>query len=194
MKKNILFSMMCLMALPMFSQTIDSVQWDAYSRIIPSYKEIIIHAAPDEAGQNGYYYEITMSIYNNYHVSFYSYRKEGTGGQLFMNGTYNANGNVTWDSQANKMKIKLEGEAEADFSYGVTARVAEHLKGKEFKGKRKIYQYLTLRYDNREDRFYVTGFDPVKVSVGGASLGGKADVFIPVDLDYYKNISSCEFK
>lgn len=186
--------MMFLMASPMFSQTEDPVQWEAYSKIIPSFREIKIYSAPNEAGQNGYYYEITLTIYNNYHVSFYAYVKEGTGGQLFRNGNYSANGNVTWDSESNKMKIKLEGVAEADFSYGVTARVAEYLKGKKFTGERRINQYLTLRYDNKEDRFYVTGFSGVNVPVRCAGIPGSYEVHIPVALDSYGRNTTCEFK
>lgn len=191
MKKHLFACMMCLMALPVFSQTNDSVQWEAYSKIIPSYREIRISAKPDEPGQNGYYYEKTMYIYNNYDVSFLSYMKEGTGGELFRNGSYIASGKVQWDSESKQMKIMLDGYAEADLEYGATANVANQLKGEVFKGRKRIYQYLTLRYDNSQGRFFVTGFDGVTVPVGGARLGGYFKIHIPVELN--GRDSNCEF-
>lgn len=169
-----------VISLPLWSQTDEQIQQDAFNRIIPSHRIVISQNKENEPGIiDGYYYNVELIINKDYSVSLGAWVTNTKNGYMYENGSYQASGTVVWNEYSKKMIIRLDGMANADFTWGEAASVNKDIKGREFKGSKRVYQTLTLHYDSSSNSFYVTGFSPCKVTIGNV---GKGYVIIPVEL------------
>ena len=179
LKKIILLMISSVISLPLWSQSNEEIQRDAYNRIIPSHQKIVISHLEKRETQTNYEHKIILTINRDYSVSLFAYITNSRTGYMYENGSYQASGTVVWNEYSKKMIIRLDGMANADFTWGEAASVNKDIKGREFKGSKRVYQTLTLHYDSSSNSFYVTGFSPCKVTIGNV---GKGYVIIPVEL------------
>lgn len=157
-----------LIALPIWSQTDEQVQWEAYKKIIPSYEHIFLsykdsYSIDWSSGQGRQQYDFSLMINPDYSVVLSGNSSREIYTKNNSKAIYNATGFVKWDVEEKRMVVQIRGNASVTGEYGVE-------RGREFTVKqcsdsKDINETFYLQYDGSSKKFRITGAR--KIEVGG---------------------------
>ena len=160
-----------LIALPIWSQTEEQVQWEAYKKIIPSYEHIFLsykdsYSIDWSSGQGRQQYDFSLMIRPDYSVVLSGNSSREFYTESNSNATYNATGFVKWDVEKKRMVVQIRGNASVTGEYGVE-------RGREFTVKqcsdsKDINETFYLQYDGSSKKFRITGARVIEVGNNAA--------------------------
>lgn len=178
LKKTLLLMMAGVVSLPMWSQTDEQVQWEAYKKIIPSYESIYL------SDKDSYTYEwlqnlqgrrqhdFCVSIGPNYSVSLTGNSSDEIYTKSQSNATYKATGIVKWDSENKRMVVQLRGSSSVSGVYG--KEVGRQFTQETCSDTRDINLTFVLRYDNNNKKFRIVNAPKIEVGKYVAGMCGQS--------------------
>lgn len=158
-----------LIALPIWSQTDEQVQWEAYKKIIPSYDHISLSFEGGELRGDGSY-NGSLWISGNYSVSFTGKIRRYWQNDKWdedVTANFNANGLVKWDSETKKILVTLRGTASGQSEY---RDLSNGIRTTKRNGSNSIDKTFVLFYDKNSKTFRIEDGVSLEAQTGRSSI------------------------